>query len=277
MPPKLAIIAGGGDLPGKLINHLINTKQDFYVIGIIGHVKTDLLENVSHSLIRIGQAGLGINILKREKITDIIMIGNVRLPSLLDLRPDFRTFIFFLRVIIKSALKFIGDDKILSNAALELEREGFKIVGIDDVLTDIIAPSGILGSVSMNKKFAEDVRVGIGAALKLGRLDKGQAVIVKSGKVIMREDRGGTAQLINRAKMLSNSNNAILIKLKKPGQDTRLDLPTIGIETVKQAFEARLAGIVIQAGATIIVDRDSMIKEANKSGLFINSIELEEF
>lgn len=277
MPPKLAIIAGGGDLPGKLINHLINTKQDFYVIGIIGHVKTDLLENVSHSLIRIGQAGLGINILKREKITDIIMIGNVRLPSLLDLRPDFRTFIFFLRVIIKSALKFIGDDKILSNAALELEREGFKIVGIDDVLTDIIAPSGILGSVSMDKKFAEDVRVGIGAALKLGRLDKGQAVIVKSGKVIMREDRGGTAELINQAKMLSNSNNAILIKLKKPGQDTRLDLPTIGIETVKQAFEARLAGIVIQAGATIIVDRNSMIKEANKSGLFINSIELEEF
>ena len=277
MPPKLAIIAGGGDLPGKLINHLINTKQDFYVIGIIGHVKTDLLENVSHSLIRIGQAGLGINILKREKITDIIMIGNVRLPSLLDLRPDFRTFIFFLRVIIKSALKFIGDDKILSNAALELEREGFKIVGIDDVLTDIIAPSGILGSVSMDKKFAEDVRVGIGAALKLGRLDKGQAVIVKSGQVITREDRGGTAQLINRAKMLSNSNNAILIKLKKPGQDTRLDLPTIGIETVKQAFEARLAGIVIQAGATIIVDRNSMIKEANKSGLFINSIELEEF
>ena len=277
MPPKLAIIAGGGDLPGKLINHLINTKQDFYVIGIIGHVKTDLLENVSHSLIRIGQAGLGINILKREKITDIIMIGNVKLPSLLDLRPDFRTFIFFLRVIIKSAFKFIGDDKILSNAALELEREGFKVVGIDDVLTDIIAPAGILGSVSMNEKFAKDVRVGIGAALKLGRLDKGQAVIVKSGKVIMREDRGGTAQLINRAKMLSNTNNAILIKLKKPGQDTRLDLPTIGIETVKQAFEARLVGIVIQAGATIIVDRNSMIKEANKSGLFINSIELDEF
>ena len=130
---------------------------------------------------------------------------------------------------------------------------------------------------NMKEKFAEDVRVGIGAALKLGRLDKGQAVIVKSGQVIMREDRGGTAQLINRAKMLSNSNNAILIKLKKPEQDTRLDLPTIGIETVKQAFEARLVGIVIQAGATIIVDRNSMIKEANKSGLFINSIELDEF
>jgi DUF1009 family protein len=276
MPPKLAIIAGGGDLPGKLINHLINTKQDFYVVGIIGHVKTDLLINVRHSLIRIGQAGLGIKLLKREEITDIIMIGNVKLPSLLNLRPDLRTFIFFLRVIIKSAFKFIGDDKILSNAALELEREGFKIVGIDDVLTDIIAPAGILGSISMNKKFTEDVRIGIDAALKLGRLDKGQAVIVKSGKVVMSEDRGGTAQLINRAKMLSNSNNAILIKLKKPGQDTRLDLPTIGIETVKQAFDANLVGIVIQAGATIIVERNAMIDQANKSGLFINSIEVDE-
>ena len=277
MPPKLAIIAGGGDLPGKLINHLINTKQDFYVIGIIGHVRTDLLENVSHSLIRIGQAGLGISILKREKIKNIVMIGNVKLPSFLELRPDLRTFFFFLRVIIKSAFKFIGDNKILSNAASELEKEGFKIVGIDELLTDIIAPVGILGSVPMNKKLVEDVRIGIGAALELGRLDKGQAVIVKSGKIIMREDRRGTAELINRVKMLSDSNNAILIKLKKPGQDTRLDLPTIGIETVKQASEAKFAGIVIQAGATIIVNRNSMIKEADKSGLFINSIELDEF
>ena len=277
MPPKLAIIAGGGDLPGKLINHLINTKQDFYVIGIIGHVRTDLLENVSHSLIRIGQAGLGISILKREKIKNIVMIGNVKLPSFLELRPDLRTFFFFLRVIIKSAFKFIGDNKILSNAASELEKEGFKIVGIDELLTDIIAPVGILGSVPMNKKLAEDVRIGIGAALELGRLDKGQAVIVKSGKIIMREDRRGTAELINRVKMLSDSNNAILIKLKKPGQDTRLDLPTIGIETVKQASEAKFVGIVIQAGATIIVNRNSMIKEADKSGLFINSIELDEF
>ena len=105
MPPKLAIIAGGGDLPGKLINHLINTKQDFYVIGIIGHVRTDLLENVSHSLIRIGQAGLGISILKREKIKNIVMIGNVKLPSFLELRPDLRTFFFFLRVIM-SKLKW---------------------------------------------------------------------------------------------------------------------------------------------------------------------------
>ena len=260
MLPKLAIIAGGGDLPGKLINHLINTKQDFYVIGIIGHVRTDLLENVSHSLIRIGQAGLGISILKREKIKNIVMIGNVKLPSFLELRPDLRTFFFFLRVIIKSAFKFIGDNKILSNAASELEKEGFKIVGIDELLTDIIAPVGILGSVPMNKKLAVDVRIGIGAALELGRLDKGQAVIVKSGKIIMREDRRGTAELINRVKMLSDSNNAILIKLKKPGQDTRLDLPTIGIETVKQASEAKFAGIVIQGGATIIVNRNSMIK-----------------
>ena len=277
MPPKLAIIAGGGDLPGKLINHLINTKQDFYVIGIIGHVRTDLLENVRHSLIRVGQAGLGISILKREKIKNIVMIGNVKLPSFLELRPDLRTFFFFLRVIIKSAFKFIGDNKILSNAASELEKEGFKIIGIDDLLTDIIAPVGILGSVPMNKKLVEDVRIGIGAALELGRLDKGQAVIVKSGKIIMREDRRGTAELINRVKMLSDSNNAILIKLKKPGQDTRLDLPTIGIETVKQASEAKFAGIVIQGGATIIVNRNSMIKEADKSGLFINSIELDEF
>ncbi len=277
MQPKLGIIAGGGTLPRRIIDICKDSGRPYFVIAIEGHAVSELLEGTPHAWIRIGTAGSGFKILRREKVKEIVMIGDVKVPSLFQLRPDFRTAKFFAKVAFKSLLDFVGDNRLLSAAALELEKEGFKVIGVDEILTDLLAPEGVLGSVDVGDAVFSDIDFGISAALSLGERDAGQAVIVKSGKVIIEEDKAGTAAMIERSGGVSpNGLGGLLVKLKKPGQDRRMDLPTIGVNTVMQAHEAGLAGIVIQAGETIVVDLDAVCTAANDRGIFIKSVRLSE-
>jgi len=122
-----------------------------------------------------------------------------------------------------------------------------------------------------------DIDFGILSALSLGERDVGQAVIVKSGKVIIEEGKKGTADMLKRSRNLfPNGAGGILIKLKKPGQDRRMDLPTIGVNTIEQASQAGLIGIVVQAGDTIVIDQKAVIRTANEKGIFIKAINLKE-
>jgi lipid-A-disaccharide synthase len=275
MQPKLGIIAGGGNLPRRIINLCQDSGRPYYVIAIRGHASPDSLHGSPHSWIPIGKAGSAFNILKSEQVKEIVMIGDVKVPGLFELRPDIRTARFFLKIAIKSLVNFVGDNSLLSAAASELEKEGFEVIGVDTVLSDLLAPEGVLGAVGVAETFYADIEVGVSAALRLGKRDVGQAVIVKSGKVIIEEDKSGTAKMIKRSSGSSfASEGGLLVKLKKPGQDRRMDLPTIGISTVHQAGEVGLAGIVIEAGETIIVDLEGVISAANEKGIFIKAVNL---
>jgi UDP-2,3-diacylglucosamine hydrolase len=277
MQPKLGIIAGGGDLPRRIIDVCQGSGRAFYVIGIEGHASSDSLADTPHSWIRIGTAGSGFGILKDAQVKEIVMIGDVKVPSLIEMRPDFRTAKFFIKIAIKSLFNFVGDNSLLTAAAEELEKEGFKIIGVDEVLDDLLAPEGELGAVAVEDTFSADIEMGVSAALRLGERDAGQAVIVKSGQIIIEEDKDGTAAMIQRSReLVPNGEGGVLIKLKKPGQDRRMDLPTIGVNTVEQASEAGLAGIIIQAGETIVVDLKAVSSAANDRGIFVKALVLEE-
>ena len=205
------------------------------------------------------------------------MIGDVKLPSLLEIVPDYRSIKFFTKVALRSLFKFVGDNSLLTAVAAEMEKEGFVVIGIDDIIEDLLAPEGLLGSVEIAKEFFSDIDFGVRAALSLGRRDLGQAVIVKSGKVIIEEGINGTAQMIKDSLNLTPRGvGGLLVKLKKPGQDRRMDLPTIGVNTVLEASEAGLSGIIIQAGETIIIDREKVISTANKKGIFVNALVLKD-
>ena len=270
MQPKLGIIAGGGSLPQRIIDICRASGREFYVIAIEGHALPQQLVDTPHSWIRIGAAGSGLNILKQQNVKELVMIGDVKMPSLKDLRPDLRTAKFFAKLGVQA----LGDNSLLSAAAAELEAEGFRVVGVDEILSDLLAPEGMLGSVSA-AEFAEDIILGINAARDLGRRDVGQAVIANSGQVIVEEDSAGTADMINRSRECSpNGEGGILVKIKKPGQDRRMDLPTIGADTVEQARQAGLKGIVIQADESIVVDLEEVVKAANSAGIFIEAVRL---
>ncbi|MBT3991389.1 MAG: UDP-2,3-diacylglucosamine diphosphatase LpxI [Rhodospirillaceae bacterium] len=273
MQPKLGIIAGGGNLPRRIIDVCRATQRAFYVIAVEGHALADELYDVPHSWLRIGTAASGIKILKQENVQEIVMIGDVKMPSLRELRPDLKTAAFFAKI----GTRALGDNSLLSAVAQELEKEGFKIIGVDEILNDLLAPEGLLGAVEIADEFSGDVKIGIEAALQLGARDIGQAVIVRAGDILLEEDRTGTAAMMVRGRDGElDVAGGLLVKLKKPGQDRRMDLPTIGADTIQQAHEAGLKGIVIQAGETLIVDLAAMIAVADEAGIFVQAITLGE-
>jgi hypothetical protein len=267
---KLGIIAGGGGIPHMLIKHCIDTGREFFVLALKDNADEDLVDSsMPHLWIRIGQAGTGFDTFKKENVKEVVMIGVVKRPSVFDIVPDLKT----AALLAKIGVKALGDDGILRVLANEIESEGMKVIGVHEVLTDILVKKGIYGKVKPDKQAILDIERGVEVALKLGEVDVGQAVIVQQGLVLAVEGIEGTDKLISRSKDYARGGvGGILIKLKKPQQDMRLDLPTIGTETVKKAHESGLRGIAVHEGNMLIADEAEVIKLADKLGLFIIGI-----
>lgn len=270
MHKKLGIIAGGGDIPKTLINYCKQQGRDYFVLAIEGNADKDLInDDVPHMWLRIGQAGTGFKKLAEEKVEEIVMIGTIRRPSFKDLIPDMRTTAFFTKLGFKS----IGDDGILRALVKELESEGLSVRGIQEVMPEILIKEGILGKHKPSKQAKEDIRRAVEVATELGRLDVGQAVIVQQGLVLGVEGIEGTGELIRRCGAYRRKGEGgVLVKIRKPQQDMRIDLPTIGDKTVIAAKEAGLQGIVLHAGNGLIANEAETIKLADKYGIFVAGI-----
>ena len=264
---KLGIIAGGGSIPALLVRHCQEQGRDFFVLAIEGNAdKSFFNDNIPHQWIRIGQAGTGFKRLAEEKVQDVVMIGTIRRPSFFDLVPDLRTTAFFAKI----GTKALGDDGILRALVKEIESEGMAVKGVHEVMPDILVKSGVLGKHKPDKQALADIERGIEVAAELGKLDVGQAVVVQQGLVLGVEGIEGTDELIRRCGEYKRKGaGGVLVKLRKPQQDMRIDLPTIGTRTVERAHETGLRGIAVHAGNGLIVDETEVIKLADKYGLFV--------
>lgn len=264
---KLGIIAGGGSIPALLVRHCQEQGRDFFVLAIEGNAdKSFFSGDIPHQWIRIGQAGTGFKRLAEEKVQDVIMIGTIRRPSFFDLVPDLRTTAFFAKI----GTKALGDDGILRALVKEIESEGMAVKGVHEVMPDILVKSGVLGKHKPDKQALADIERGIEVAAELGKLDVGQAVVVQQGLVLGVEGIEGTDELIRRCQDYKRKGvGGVLVKLRKPQQDMRIDLPTIGTRTIERAHETGLRGIAVHAGNGLIVDETEVIKLADKYGLFV--------
>lgn len=267
---KLGIIAGGGILPRVLINHCIKTKRDYFVLAIENNADEELFSaDIPHKWIRIGQAGTGFKTFIDESVREVIMIGTIHRPTLSELVPDLRTAAFFARIGLKS----IGDDGILRALIKEIESDGMRVVGIHEVLPDLLVKEGKLTKTKPDKQALADIERGIDVALTLGRLDVGQSVIVQQGLVLGVEGIEGTDKLIERCGAYQRKGDgAVLVKLRKPQQDMRIDLPTIGQRTIENLHSAGMRGIAVHAGNALIVNEAETIALADKYGIFIMGI-----
>lgn len=272
---KLGIIAGGGSIPKMLIEHCAAQGRDFFVLAIEGNADKALVtDDIPHQWIRIGQAGTGFKRFAEEKVQDVIMIGTIKRPGFFDLVPDLRTTAFFAKV----GAKALGDDGILRALVNEIEAEGMTVRGIHEVMSDLLVKPGILGRHKPDKQALVDIRRGIDVALALGKLDVGQSVVVQQGLVLGVEGIEGTDELIRRCgEYRRKGDGGVLVKLRKPQQDMRIDLPTIGPRSVSRAQESGLRGIVVHAGNGLIVDEAETIRLADKAGLFIMGINPDDY
>jgi UDP-2,3-diacylglucosamine hydrolase len=266
----LGILAGGGELPRRLVAACASLARPCFVVAFEGHADEATVAGVAHAWTPLGAVGRVFDALREAGVHDVVLAGTIKRPSLLKLKPDARGAAALARI----GLRAMGDDGLLRAVMAELEREGFRVVGAHDVLGRLTAPPGVLGRVVPDAQARSDIARGVEVARALGAVDVGQAVVVQQGIVLGLEAAEGTAALLARVGALRREGpGGVLIKLAKPGQDRRVDLPTIGVATVEQAAAAGLAGIAIEAGATLVLDLAGVIVAADAAGLFLESLE----
>lgn len=270
MPPKLGIVAGRGELPARLLQACRVTGRDVFVLAIEHETDEGLVEGVTHEWVGLGAVAKGMELLHEAGVEELVLAGPVTLPPISALRPDAR----MAKFLAKAAKAALGDDGLLSAVIREFETEGFKVIGADDILADLLATAGPYGGIAPDEAALGDIRRGVAVARALGALDVGQAVVVQQGIVLGVEAVEGTDALLRRCKALAQDGpGGVLVKIKKPKQERRVDLPAIGPMTIPAAAEAGLRGIAVEAGGALVIDRKRVVEAADAAGLFVFGIE----
>lgn len=268
-PPALGIIAGSGDLPRVLIQACIDTARPYYVLALedTAEDETAALAGDHYAVIRFGAIGKAFDILRKHHVSELVMAGRVTRPRIATIRPDLKGAKLLARI---GAQLLTGDNELLSNIVTFLEEEGFRVAGAEEVVRDLLTPEGMIGSIYPDKRAQADIEVGARMARAIGALDIGQSVIVQNGLIIGVEAIEGTDGLITRCASLKvEEKGGVLVKVKKPQQERRVDLPTIGVETVERLAQMGFAGVAVEAGASLILNRREVARRADALGVFV--------
>ena len=263
---SIGIVAGGGQLPAMLADACRQQNIRAFVIALQGHADLSLLVHEDYHVIRLGAVGAMIKNLRQRDIRDLVWIGAVRRPSLLEMRPDWRAARFFAKL----GLQALGDDGLLRAARRAAEDEGFRLHAVQDFLQDAMIAAGPLGEIKPDAIADADIRRGFDVSRAVGALDVGQAVVVQQGIVLGVEGVEGTGELIRRCGGYKRAGRGpVLIKTSKPSQDRALDTPAIGSETVAQCAAAGFCGVALEADKTLLIDAAGVARAADAAGIFI--------
>jgi len=263
----LGLIAGGGAFP--LMVAEAAREKGFRVVAVAHTGETDplLSEKVDELVwVKLGQLGHLIKALKKAGVTKTVMAGSINKKRMFEnVRPDLRG------LTLMSKLAIFHDDDILRAVAGELRREGIDIVSSAEHLPQLLAPRGNLTRKKPSKEEREDVEFGWNIAKELGRLDIGQCVVVRKKTVLALEAIEGTNETILRGGKLAKE-KAVVIKVSKPNQDLRFDVPAVGPETIQVMSQVSASVLAIEAGKTLIFDKVATISYADRLNIVIVSL-----
>jgi DUF1009 family protein len=271
---RVAVIAGGGDLPGEVVRSLTDAGHRPYVIVIGGQGQAGL-GHTDHIVLEIEELGRLVSVLRTAGATHVVMAGSVtRRPNLRAVRVSFGVIKALPRMLAALAR---GDDGLLRAVVGHLEAEGFRVVGSHEIAPDILAPAGELTRTRPTAADRRSIDAALAAAKAIGALDIGQAAVAVGIRVVALEGVEGTAAMLERVRDLRAAgrigmSGGVLVKCAKPDQELRADLPTIGPDTVAEAHAAGLSGIAIEAGRSIVLDRMEVAARADRHGLFVVGI-----
>ncbi|XSG82449.1 MAG: LpxI family protein [Methyloligella sp. ZOD6] len=276
----LAILAGGGNLPSVVADAARAQGRPVFIIGLRGQAEEEVIARYPHGWMDWGQIGRLFSMLEEAACTEIVIIGPVTRPDVKNLKVDSGALklIPFLKTLGTG-----GDDRILSSIVRFFDERGYRVIGAAAIAPEILAGEGLLTKKAPSKHDLGDMEVGFAAVEKLGELDIGQAVVVVNRHVMAVEAAEGTDAMLARCADLRTKRYrfrqkqlGVLVKAPKPGQEERIDLPTIGARTVEMAAKAGLAGIAIAANRVHLAERDKAIATANKLGLFLVGVKREQ-
>lgn len=272
---KIGLIAGGGKLPHHVVSGAQAKGYEVFVSVMDGFADSKDFQ-VKAETFGLAEFGRNVRALKREKCTHICFAGNISRPDFTKLKPDMKG-VRYLPGAIKAAAS--GDDRLMAYVLSIYEGEGFEILSPQALCENLLLPEGDLGAVKYTETHRLDAEKARDTALAIGALDIGQGAIACRGVILAVEAQEGTDAMLIRAASLppdirgsAEKREGVLAKMVKPGQEDRIDMPSIGVTTVELAAAAGLAGIVAEASRAFIFDRDEVIKTANERGLFVTGL-----
>jgi len=269
----LALICGGGSLPGAVAEAVVRRGRRPVMFGLKGWADAKVIEQYAHHWIAIGQAGRFFRLAQAEGCREVLFIGAVLRPRITQLRLDWQT----IRVMPHLARAFRGgDDTLLAGVASIAESGGVRVVGLDEVAPEVFVPAGALGRHQPSDRDRADIARALKVIAALGPFDVGQAAVVANNNVLAVEAAEGTDNMLGRiadlrrqGRVTSPVGTGVLVKAPKPSQDRRFDLPSIGPRTVENAARAGLAGVAVTAGSTIIAEAAEVSAAADRAKIFV--------
>jgi len=273
----IAIIAGGGSVPLHVANAALSGGRKVLVIGIKGEANPGI-DRFAHDWIHFGQMGRLLKLLDDHGAVELVLVGGINArPDFSQLRLDFWTLKNLPEIL---SIMSKGDDSVLSGTIKMFEARGYTVVGAHEIAADLVSLPGVIAGTKPESNGFDDIKLAISAARNIGKLDAGQAAIVVNGRIVALEAAEGTDEMIARVARLNASGRlkwkgrvGVLAKCAKPQQDLRVDMPTIGPDTVTAVDRAGLAGIAIEARQVMIIERDETRRRAELAGVFIFAVD----
>ena len=264
VPDILGIIAGNGVYPRLLADAARRAGVKRIVAAAFTDETDDRLVSKVDEVywMRVGQLAKLISSFQSAGVANAIMAGQIAPKNLFDLRPDWKTLLLLARLKRRNA------ESIFAAIGDELAQAGITLLSATSFLDDCLAPAGLIAGRKLSRREEEDVTFGFEIAREISRLDIGQTVVVKNGTVLAVEGFEGTNEAIKRGGALGRK-DAIMVKVAKPTQDMRFDVPVIGVATVEVAAEAHLRVIAIEAGRTLLLEKNELVAAAARSNISI--------
>ena len=269
----LGIIAGSGELPEAVAASV--GRDGVFVLAIRGMTGA-WADAYPHAWLSLGEVGQAFKAFGKAGVTRIVLAGRVDRPDFKHLKLDMRGTLLLPR-IVAAARK--GDDALLRTMVDIFADEGFAAVSVAEAAPGLLAAEGPLGRLTPDADQRDDIAAALKIVRALGALDVGQAAVVCEGLALAVEAAEGTDAMIARISSLRPSlrgtpdnRRGVLVKALKPTQDGKTDLPVIGVSTVRQAAEAGLAGIAVEAGRALVMGKAQVAAEADRLGLFVTGV-----
>ena len=260
----IGLIFGENNFPSKILKKLKKLKKKYLIIDLTK--KKNYKNDKNSYLVSIGQIGKIINILKNHNCKKVIFAGNVKRPNFSKIRLDFKG-IYYIPRIIKAAK--IGDAAIFKVIINILKKEKIKTLNSLSFTPELGLKKGVHTKLKPSKEDKKDIKKAISILYKLNNYSFSQGTVVRNQKVLEVEGSGGTEKMLQKIKKSKTRSNGVLVKFPKKKQDLRIDLPTIGLKTIQQCKNSGLKGIVLKERLNVCLDKEKLIKLANKNKIFI--------
>ena len=264
IPDRLGIIAGNGVYPRLVADSARKAgAEKIIAAAFTGETDSALVQHVDViEWLRVGQLSRLLKFFREQKIHHAMMAGQIAPKNLFDLRPDWKA------LLVLAKLKQRNAESIFAAIADELAKVNIELLPATSFLEDCLAPRGLIAGPKLSRREKQDVDLGWKIAKEIARLDIGQTVIVKNGTILAVEAFDGTNDAIKRGGGLARK-GALMIKVAKPNQDMRFDVPVIGIETVRAATEAKIRAVAVEAGKTLLLEREAIVDLAGRAEISI--------